>query len=171
MKKYKLLKDLPTAKAGSIFEVRNGGLYDPDTNHFVYNLITLKKFGTFDEWFEEIEESKAWKPEERGEYYYINYSGSAFLDIYDSGELDSCLFEIGNCFKTKEDAEKAIEKLKALRRLREKGLRFDGTKWRNHYYEDNHFTIKSHFDGELDNLADINEDLSMLFYEESEDEN
>lgn len=33
---------------------------------------------------------------------------------------------IGNYFETKEEAEKAVEKLKAWKRLKDKGFRFDG---------------------------------------------
>ena len=36
--------------------------------------------------------------------------------------------EIGNYFKTKEEAEKAVEKLKAWKRLKDKGFRFEGIK-------------------------------------------
>ena len=38
------------------------------------------------------------------------------------------LKEIGNYFETKEEAEKAVEKLKAWKRLKDKGFRFDGWK-------------------------------------------
>lgn len=34
--------------------------------------------------------------------------------------------EIGNYFETKEEVEKAVEKLKAWKRLKDKGFRFDG---------------------------------------------
>lgn len=34
--------------------------------------------------------------------------------------------EIGNCFESKEEAEKAVEKLKAWKRLKDKGFKFDG---------------------------------------------
>ena len=33
--------------------------------------------------------------------------------------------EIGNCFETREEAEQAVEKLKAWKRLKDKGFRFD----------------------------------------------
>ena len=36
--------------------------------------------------------------------------------------------EIGNYFDTEEEAEKAVEKLKALKRLKDKGFRFEGIK-------------------------------------------
>ena len=111
MKRYKLLKDLPLAKAGTIFIM--GG----------YELGETQRTGKFGEWFEEIEENKVWKPEEGGKYYCISCSGSVYLTRYFSDKIDRHLFEIGNCFKTKEDAEKAVEKLRALRRLREAGLK------------------------------------------------
>ena len=41
-------------------------------------------------------------------------------------ELNETRKEIGNCFESLEEAEKALEKLKAWKRLRDKGFRFDG---------------------------------------------
>lgn len=46
--------------------------------------------------------------------------------------LESCdlalMKSIGNYFETEEEAKKAVEKLKALKRLRDKGFRFEGIK-------------------------------------------
>ena len=41
--------------------------------------------------------------------------------------LDKYRKELGNYFKTKKDAEKAVEKLKAWKRLKDKGFRLDAT--------------------------------------------
>lgn len=135
MKKYRLLKDLPLFPAGTICEIREPDNYSKSV--FEVNadgslveimdrgeLRVIRDEGKFDEWFEEVDESKAWKPEEGGKYYCISYGGSVYLTRYFSDKIDRHLFEIGNCFKTAEEAEKAVEKLKALRRLREKGLKF-----------------------------------------------
>lgn len=64
-------------------------------------------------------------PEEPKEYWYIECDGEVYsierLIGYDPNKLK----EIGNYFETKEEAEKAVEKLKAWKRLKDKGFRFD----------------------------------------------
>ena len=92
MKKYKLLKDLPTFDAGQMFVLlaenekkichnkvvdetiyKQPGLYMLDNNGEVdvmaYAQSTLDKFpDILDEWFEEVEEveeSEAWEPKKR----------------------------------------------------------------------------------------------------------
>lgn len=63
--------------------------------------------------------------EEPKEHWEILAMGGV-IKIPDAGayELQQ---EIGNYFETKEEAEKAVEKLKAWKRLRDKGFRFK--KW------------------------------------------
>ena len=63
--------------------------------------------------------------EEQKRFYWLDYNG----DIYNTeiGTMDrSEIKEIGNYFESKEEAELAVEKLKALKRLKDKGFRFDG---------------------------------------------
>ena len=65
--------------------------------------------------------------EEQEEYYLIDVCGE--VEATDRGpddELAKQMQSIGNYFKTKEEAEKAIEKLKAFKRLKDKGFKFDG---------------------------------------------
>ena len=65
--------------------------------------------------------------EEPEEFWYINECGDVLKYKYDGG--CSCPIleakEIGNCFETEEEAEKAVEKLKAWKRLKDIGLEFD----------------------------------------------
>lgn len=49
--------------------------------------------------------------------------GNEYTDMSDEYERQK---QIGNYFETQEEAEKAVEKLKALKRLKDKGFRFDG---------------------------------------------
>ena len=70
--------------------------------------------------------------------------------------------EIGNYFETKEEAEKAVEKLKAWKRLKDNGFKIEGIRYRNNrnYIEwsvsqkvrDDHFMAKT-----------FNDDLHLLF--------
>lgn len=108
MKRYKLLKDLPFAKAGEIFEINRGGINDYITLYRNEEQIHQFKVGDnisemFDEWFKEVRE-----------YFYIDSKG----DIeYSKSKWDEEVIEprklIGNYFETKEKAEKYLEYLKA----------------------------------------------------------
>ena len=61
--------------------------------------------------------------EEPKEYWYINrcYEAHATSPTQRNMTADQ---EIGNYFETKEEAEKAVEKLKAWKRLKDKGFQF-----------------------------------------------
>ena len=61
--------------------------------------------------------------DEPKEYYYI-YANQVLKGECD-GIIDNRFKEIGNYFETKEEAEKAVEKLKAWKRLKDKGFRLD----------------------------------------------
>lgn len=62
-------------------------------------------------------------PEPKG-YWYIDWNGEAGRsDIHD--ERTEQMKLIGNYFDSREEAEKAVEKFKAWKRLKDKGFRFD----------------------------------------------
>ena len=63
---------------------------------------------------EEIKESTRWKPEVHQCYYYISSSGGILDDVWNNYDSDRKLFSMGNCFQTKEEAERVVEYLKAL---------------------------------------------------------
>lgn len=65
--------------------------------------------------------------EEPKEYWYIDLDGEIIIDkgVYEN-RVERDMKEIGNRFETKEEAEKAVEKLKAWKRLKDKGFRFKG---------------------------------------------
>lgn len=60
--------------------------------------------------------------EEPKEHWTIGHDGAIFKLSEWENQKDH--EEIGNYFETKEEAEKAVEKLKAWKRLRDKGFRF-----------------------------------------------
>lgn len=76
-------------------------------------------------------------------------------------ELKDMAQEIGNYFETEEEAEKAVEKLKAWKRMKDSGFRitghFLGTEGLNIHYE-------------CDMKNDISDDLDLLFCSEVENE-
>ena len=116
MKRYKLKRDLPTFKAGEIFYLSDtGNLLRESDNVPAYSWSTIDKFpNILNEWFEEIKESTRWKPETDQKYYFIRTSGYVYDSIWTNDSIDDGRFEIGNCFETKEEAERAVEYLKAL---------------------------------------------------------
>lgn len=119
MKHYTLKKDLPTFKAGEEFYLNeNGNLVSVEKEPLVaYSRQTLEEFpDILTDWFEEI-----------GAGFYLADSGEIIK--YDSEEDPYCLNyrkSIGNDFETEEEAEKAVERLRAWKRLKDKGFRFDG---------------------------------------------
>lgn len=81
--------------------------------------------------------TKEWEdaPEEPKKYWFIDaygnivqneitkHYGDEYTDMTDAYENQK---QIGNYFDTPEEAEKAVEKLRAYKRLKDKGFRFNG---------------------------------------------
>lgn len=78
--------------------------------------VTLKELN--DGW-EDYEEPKDiwWLDNEGG----VNHATSEVDNSFEKNR------EIGNYFKSKEEAEKAVEKLRAWKRLKDNGFKFEGT--------------------------------------------
>ncbi len=68
----------------------------------------------------EIEEdSRRWEPNYDDEYYYVEGRGYVETDTWQDWNVDIGRYNIGNCFKTHEEAEFMIEKLRVLAELKE----------------------------------------------------
>lgn len=63
-------------------------------------------------------------PEEPKEYWYIADNGEIEKDTDDGDTYEERMKEIGNYFLSREEAELAVRKLKAWKRLKDKGFRF-----------------------------------------------
>lgn len=137
MKRYKLRRDLPTFKAGEIFFISDAGnLFREGDTIAAYSRTTLDKFpNILTDWFEEINESTRWKPEKYNElYYFINALGMVGNDIWRDGvSVDREKFNLGNMFQTEEEAERAVEYLKALAVVRGDATT-EFTKGKNNWY-------------------------------------
>ena len=126
MKRYKLLKDLPTFKAGDLFYiseygalVHNGG--DPDGyNVMAYAQSTLEKFpNILAEWFEEIPnptDSIHWKPKIGQRYFYID-DGYVFSDVWIDSRVDNRRYMAGAIYYAETDAKKALKRQIAITTL------------------------------------------------------
>ena len=116
MKRYKLLKDLPTFKAGQLAYISKTGNLIAGTPEnqkttetgliiMIYHETTLKKFpGILTEWFEEVQEptdSIHWKPQRGDKIWYLDENGNTnftYFDEDDSYHLSR--FEFGNTYRT-----------------------------------------------------------------------
>lgn len=105
-------------------------------------------------------------PEEPKEYWHINSLGEIeelkidekFTDA-ESSFIEDKHLEIGNYFETKEEAERVIEKLKAWKRLKDKGFRFDGWNWETQCIDYN----LDYTDITEEQIEDAEKDLDLLF--------
>lgn len=61
--------------------------------------------------------SKVWKPKEGNNYYCISYYGQVNDNVYVS-TIGSEAYKLGNCFKTREEAEFALEKQKLITEIK-----------------------------------------------------
>ena len=145
MKRYKLLKDLPTFKAGDEFYTdSNNDLRLKGRYIIAYNHYTLEKFpNILKDWLEEVhEEYKRWRAELGGAYYYIYNSGPIDFSC-DYGDMKSdYLYKIGNYFKTEEEVKAYKEYLIARQVLLDdaEGGKFSrkGRNWHAHYDDIRH---------------------------------
>lgn len=132
MKQYKLLKELPTFKAGQLAYIsKTGNLIagtpeNQETTDYgliltIYHETTLKKFpNILTEWFEEIEEptdSIHWKPK-IGDRYWALGNTIVYPQTWGDDEFDRDRYESGRVYKTKEECEKALDRELAEVRLR-----------------------------------------------------
>ena len=55
-----------------------------------------------------------WKPEQGERYFFVGDNGFVNFTYWDSEEVDHDYYNFGNVFQTEEEAEKALEMVKAL---------------------------------------------------------
>ena len=133
MKRYKLLKDLPTFKAGQLAYIsKTGNLIagTPENQEttetgliiMIYHETTLKKFpNILTEWFEEIEEptTSVRRTPKMGEaYFYVDEYGNVEREIWDNDGVDNELLAMGFVRLTPEEAAEARDRRLAEVRLR-----------------------------------------------------
>ena len=136
-------------------------------NGNVFSFGSLKNLVEFNEVWEDYEEPK--------EFWYIDAKFGIMCDYIDTDLQDKrqsieFMIGIGNYFDTKEEAEKVVEKLKAWKRLKNKGFRFEGISGISneiHFEIDksfNHVMVDEYTSDEIE--RDYNNDLMLLFGDE-----
>lgn len=95
-----------------------------------------------DDWELNEKPTQVWKPNVGDKYYYISNTGSILYYMYDEDVTNKAIISIGNCFKTKEEANIMARKLQIIAKLRKLSNvdfneDFDEQKW---YITYNHRT-------------------------------
>lgn len=132
MKRYKLLKDLPTFKAGQLSYISEQGnliagnpdkpeITDAGVQLMMYHKTTLEKFPEIlTEWFEEIQEptdSIHWEPKIGDRYFYISGYGTVYSETWHGVPVDYYRRALGSIYPTEEECKKARERKLAKVRL------------------------------------------------------
>lgn len=107
--------------------------------------------------------NKEWEDyEEQKEIYFVDSQGD--IQIWRDESCDDWSKEksIGNYFETEEEAEKAVEKLKAWKRLKDKGFRFKGLATTNLDMDCIEFDIDD-IEGMSFRDSETHKDLDLLF--------
>lgn len=111
--------------------------------------------------------------EEPKEYWYIDFNGEVKCFQYYDYVWQKEMQSIGNYFETEEEAKKAVEKQKALERLRKNGFRFDGfrqdyTRWSSGHdaFRDGKRYIHFNKADDDDWLRENWKDLKLVFKED-----
>lgn len=97
-------------------------------------------------------------------YYYITTSGAIYDDRWDCCQVDKDRLSIGNTFKTKEEAEFEVEKLKVLHELELLGRPFDYG-WSNYYFAFDYYNEEI----SIDFKSDRNHCFFSCFFNSEED--
>ena len=125
--------------------------------------IIVNHIDDLDEWYTYkslAELNNEWEDyEEPKEYYYLNEYLELDHEMWTDTEFDNKLKALGNYFETKEEAEKAVEKLKAWKRLKDKGVEFYG--WRKN--QTGTYDFLARWKDIPPKMHDIIEDLNLLF--------
>lgn len=120
--KYKLLKDLPYAKAGTIFNEETKSDGTKVLEQYRYTIPTID-IDNFDEWFEQTKEeptASARRTPKMGEaYFYVDEYGNVEREIWDNDGVDNKLLAMGFVRLTPEEATEARDRRLAEVRLRQ----------------------------------------------------
>lgn len=125
-----------------------------------------------------------WKAE-KGDSYYYSYSSGEIVSAYDSCDSRATSqYNIGNYFRTREEAEKTIEKIKIYTQLKDLVLRLNKGEeidWADEdqakycIYYDNHrkkiYTTCNYYSEELGQIYCLDENFSEKATQEIGEEN
>lgn len=124
--KYKLLKDTPTIKAGTIFEEVTSD-YDELKELVRITPIgaktspqfTIQDIDNFDEWFEKIKDNIHYQPRNGEKVFCLNEEGDIYSFTFNDLLSHHKRLAFGFVYRTIEEAQKARERRLAEVRLRQ----------------------------------------------------
>lgn len=124
--KYKLLKDTPTIKAGTIFEEVTSDFDELKELVRVTPIgaktcpqFTIQDIDNFDEWFEKMEDSIHYQPRNGEKVFCLNEEGDIYSFTFNDLLSHHKRLAFGFVYRTMEEAEKARERRLAEVRLRQ----------------------------------------------------
>ena len=97
--------------------------------------------------------------EEPNRYWYIDIDGEILDDKDEDTDTDKNKKYIGNYFETEEEAEKAVEKLKAWKRLKDAGAEFYG--WQRN--QSGTYELYMRWEDRIPRSYEVKNDLDLLF--------
>lgn len=125
-------------------------------NYLASEVICFDSLAELNAEWEDYEEPKG--------YWFIDCAAPYPVDFCEFNEDTEDDKKIGNYFETKEEAEKAVEKLKAWKRLKDKGIEFYG--WRKN--PTGTYDFLARWEDIPPKMADIINDLDLLFCTEED---
>ena len=141
------LRNKKTGEIGKILkQLSEDNQLDVITDNKLYVVKSLAELNA--EWEDYEEEENIWWLDNEGRVNHVTH------EVGNNFENNR---EIGNYFETKEEAEKAVEKLKAWKRLKDKGFRFKTWGWDDS--SNNEYTIYFTLDSKSGDAID----LDLLF--------
>lgn len=125
--KYKLLKDTPTIKAGTIFEeivnmsdgTRELTVAVPGEDTPQDPQFTIQDIDNFDEWFEKMEDSIHYNPKDGEKVFCLNEEGDIYSFTFNDLLSHHKRLAFGFVYRTIEEAQKARERRLAEVRLQQ----------------------------------------------------
>ena len=121
----------------------------------IYEYVTLASL------FEEWEDA----PEEPKEFWFVDSGGEVEETTYLTENDKASLANFGNYFATKEEAEQAVEKIKAWKRLKDKGFKFNGVTPMGYFIRFTYDKPRQILDNQQhpEVAQQFNKDLALLF--------
>lgn len=110
---------LKNKKTGESYEMTMPILFNIKTSGGGEHTVACESIKILNEEWEDVSE-------EPKEYWYVMSKGEIRCTGDEDTDFDNKHKEIGNYFDTREEAELALLKLRAYKRLKDKGFRFNG---------------------------------------------
>lgn len=122
--RYKLLKDLPGYPAGTVFETNRSIFFGisgewriTTDSEGLKHTRSETNFSEYPDWFTPLTDTDSkWQPTNDDHVYIVNTYDAEVSHITPGDDNDRTKNEWGQCFRTKETAEKVAEAVKAALR-------------------------------------------------------